>query len=164
MDELESAPTPTVTESDRVAAAVMELIEAIVARIPGLEAPHPSSSRRVRGARTVSKEAILSMAGVAETFPELQRTFDIEAAYEMLQFNFALKPIVDALNAVAGRISYTMEAKKARVVFAMLQTYSIAQGLARDPANGNLHTLLEILGRELPRGRRRKRASPPAEE
>lgn len=157
ISSVDDAPSPTVTNADRLAAELMELISAIIERIPELEAPHPSSAGRVRGARTVSKDAIIAMTGVVESYPELRRTFDVEAAHEMMQFNSALRPVMRALNDAATRLSYTMELKKARVAFSFLRTYKIAQALARDPEYAGLHTFLEILGREIPRGRRRRR-------
>lgn len=168
-DEIETdssaeSPTPTITQADRMAAGVMELIEAVAARIPGLETPHPSSSGVVRGGRTVPAETIYRMIGVVDEFPELQKTFDVQAAHEMLQFNAAAKPLVDALARVMSSLTYTMEVKKARVVSSMMRTYSIAKVLARHRDYAALHTHLEILGREIPRGPRRKRQStPPAE-
>jgi hypothetical protein len=163
-DSFEEIPTPTITNADRMAAGVMELLEAIAARIPGLESPHPSSSGVVRGGRTVSRETIIGMIGLVENFPELQRTFDVEAAHEMLQFNAAVRPVVLAMAGLMASLSYTMEVKKARVVSSMMQTYSIAKVLARQPDHAGLYTRLEILGREISRGPRRKRqSSPPAE-
>jgi len=156
--------SPTETEADRIAADVLALIEVLSGRIPGLEAPHPSSSGNVRGARTVSREAIISMIGIVETFPELQRTFDVDAAHEMLQFNHAFRPVVRALQRIAANLSYTMERKKADVVFSLMQTYTIAKGLARDPNNARLLTFLDIFAREIPRGPKRKRGDRPAEE
>ena len=146
-------PSPTITAAQKMAADVMELIDAIAARIVELEAPHPSTSSRVRGARTVSNEAILSMIGAVENRPELRalETFDVDEARGMLQFAAAIKPVLNRLNALTSSISYTMEAQKARVVFALMRTYTIMKGLARDPDGAELVYYLDVLRRELGR-------------
>jgi len=53
--------SPTITTAERLANEIADAIEAIAARIPQLEAPHPSTATSVRGARTVSREFIVSM-------------------------------------------------------------------------------------------------------
>ncbi len=153
-------PTPTVTKADIIAESVFELIEAIAARIPDLEAPHATTRPAVRSARTVSREAIMSMIAAVENQPMLQRlgTFDVDEARAMLQFNFALRTVLLRLQHLTASISFTMEAKKARVVAALLQTYDIAKGLARSPDGAPLTHVLEVMRRDLSRrnGRRRK--------
>jgi hypothetical protein len=74
--------SPTVTTAERLATEVAEAIEAIAARIPEFDAPHPSTAKRVRGARTVSREFLASMIAAVEATPDLQTagTFDPEEA------------------------------------------------------------------------------------
>jgi hypothetical protein len=147
------SPTPTVTSADIVAEGVFELIEAIAARIPGLEAPHTTTRPGVRSARTVSREAVLSMIAAVEDQPVLQAlgTFDVDEARAMLQFNGALRAVLLRLRDLTDRLSFTMEAKKARVVVSLLQTYDIAKGLARTRDGASLVHFLEVMRRELSR-------------
>jgi hypothetical protein len=152
-DELES--TPTTTPSDSLAAEILDAIEAIAGRIPRLEMPHPMTAGSVRGGRTVPDEAILSMIAAVEDAPQLQTlgTFNVDNAREMLQFNHAFRPVIDRLNLLTASISFTMEARKAQIVFELLRTYEIMKGLARHPSAGMIHhveTLRRDIGRKNP--------------
>ena len=163
MDE-ELSPSPTVTASDRLANELLEAIDAIAARIPRLEMPHPKTTGSVRSGRTVPAEAILAMIAAVEDAPQLRTlgTFDVDEAREMMQFNFAFRPVIDRLNLLTASISFTMEARRAQVVFELLRTYDIMKGLARDPNAGLTHhveTLRRDIGRRNPG---RKADAPPA--
>lgn len=157
MDEsdlvVDDSPNPTVTSADLVAESVFELIEAIAARIPGLETPHMTTRPGVRSARTVSREAVLSMIAAVEDQRVLQAlgTFDVNEARAMLQFNAALRPVLRRLQDLTDRLSFTMEAKKARVVVSLLQTYHVAKGLARTRDGAPLVHFLEVMRRDLSR-------------
>lgn len=146
---------PTVTEMDRVAEQVRAAVEAVAALIPRLERPHSSTSRRVRAHRTVPRQFIVSLIAAVEELEELQtaRTFDVDDAREALQFNDAFRPVADQLAALTAAVRFTMEWRKARVVEAGLQTYDIARGLARDEDHTLLTEYLEILKRDLRRGK-----------
>ena len=152
--------TPTITASDRLAAELLEAIDALAARIPRLQPPHPSTAAQVRGARTIPDEAILSMIAAVEETPQLQSlgTFDVDEARATLQFNHAFRQVVDRLEMLTTSLVYTMELRKARVVFELLRTFDIMKGLARDPEAGLTHhveTLRQRIGRRNP-GRKRK--------
>jgi hypothetical protein len=161
MDE-EQQPKPAITASDLLAAELLEAIEAIAGRIPQLETPHPMTAGSVRGGRTVPDDAIISMIGAVENAPQLQAlgTFNVDSAREMLQFNLAFRHVVDRLNMLAGSITFTMEARKAAVVFDLMRTYAIMKSLARDPSAG-LVNQIETLRREIGRKKPRRTASPP---
>jgi hypothetical protein len=129
------SPSPTVTAAERLASEIAEAIDAIAARIPQLEAPHPSTATGVRGARTVSREFIVSMIAAVEAMPELQsvHTFDPEEARATLQFIDAFRPIADRLAALLASVNYTVASRRAKVASAAMTTYAVARGLARDP-------------------------------
>ena len=63
---------------------------------------------------------------------------------------------------LASSITFTMEARKAAVVFDLMRTYAIMKSLARDPSAG-LGTQIETLRREIGRKKPRRTASPPPE-
>src|ERR1044071_6699431 len=107
--------SPTITAAQRLADDIAEAIDAIAARIPGLEAPHPSTATRVRGARTVSREFIASMIAAVEATPDLQSTgtFDPQEARATLQFIDAFRPIADRLASLQASINYTMASRRA---------------------------------------------------
>src|SRR5258705_194919 len=107
--------TPTVTASAIMAAEVMGAIDAAEARILSLEYPHPTTRGGVRGARTVSRDFIISMTGAVEKQPEMQQLgFDVDEALHALEFELAFRPVVDRLSILASAVTFTIEAKKAR--------------------------------------------------
>lgn len=164
LPDTEDIPTPTVTNADRMADAVLELLAAIRERIPELETPHPKTAGHVRGARTVSKEAIRSMIAAVEQRPELKalNTFDVDEAHATLQFNAAMRPVVDEIQGLLRSVTYTMESRKARVVAQLLQTYEIAKGLARSLDANWLVPHIEFVRRDL--GRRNGSSKKSGEE
>jgi len=58
----------------------------IAAVIPDLRKPHPATAKKVRGARTVPREAVSSIVAVVEAPPVLQNVLplDIDRAHEVL--------------------------------------------------------------------------------
>ncbi len=156
-------PSPTVTAAERLANEIAEAIDTIAARIPQLEAPHPSTATGVRGARTVSREFIVSMIAAVEAMPELQSvgTFDTEEARATLQFIDAFRPVADRLAALMASVNYTMESRRAKVAAAAMTTYAVAKGLARDPGGASLVVHLDILRHDLGRKNRPPRRVTP---
>jgi len=155
--------SPTITTAERLANEIADAIEAIAARIPQLEAPHPSTATSVRGARTVSREFIVSMIAAVEATPALQTvgTFDTEEARATLQFIDAFRPIADRLAALLASINYTMASRRAKVAAAAMTTYAVAKGLARDAESAPLAAHLETLRRDLGRRNRPARSVTP---
>ena len=164
-DKLE--PNPTVTASERLAAELMDIVEMIAGRIPGLEGPHPATAPHVRGGRTVPEAAVISMIAAVESEPRLQQlgTFDVDAAREMLQFNGAFRHLIDRLNALVASVSFTMESRKARIAFDLLRTYAIMKNLARHPDSASMLAHIENVRRDLGRRNpgRASAAAPPNE-
>ena len=145
--------TPTITPADRLASEILDAIEAIAGRIAVLQIPHSTTAPHVRGGRTVSNDAIISMIAAVEAEPRLQQlgTFDVDDARAMLQFNHAFDPVMDRLNLLTASLSFTMEAWKARVAFHLMRTYGIMKGIARDPGSAELGNHVENLRRDLGR-------------
>src|SRR5437773_899710 len=148
---MDQSPLPTVTAAERLAAELAEEMEALLRRIGGLEAPHPSTARRVRGARTVSREFLSSMITAVEESPELQAlgTFDPEEARATLQFNDAFRLFADQMAALLASIRYTMESRKANIATGALNTYAVMKGLARDQRAAHLRPHVANLNRDL---------------
>jgi hypothetical protein len=148
--------TPTTTDMDRLAEQVRAAVEAVSALVPRLERPHPSTRGGLRAHRTVPREFIASMIAAVEQLEELRvvRKFDVADARETLQFIDAFRPIADQLAALTDALRFTMKSRKARVVAAGLQTYDIARALARDEGVSHLTGHVEILKRDLRRGRK----------
>jgi hypothetical protein len=155
------APKWTITASDLLAREIAEAIDAIAARIPGLEAPHPSTARKVRGGRTVSRDFVLSIAGVVESRADLEASgiFNVEKALYTYQFNDAFRPVARRLAFLLASLNYTMDLGRANVARAALVTYSVIRRLAR--TDGALRTYVTIFRHKL--GRKAGKPAPEEE-
>ncbi len=149
----------TVTNAERAAANVKKSLDATTAAIPGLMRPHPSTSRSIRGHRTVPRDFIRSMIDVVDQMDVLQAagTFDTEEAAAALQFEAAFRPVADDVARLLANITYTIDAKLAAVAAKALRTYAVAKGFARGPGNRTLVIRLRQLQRDLGRKGPRKK-------
>ena len=145
---------PAVHFSEEEAAKIVEALEIIAARMPDLEIPHPSTSRRVRGARTIPRELVAAMIDTVEISPGFRAigTFDAAAAREALQAIDARRKVAVRLATLLEHINYTNEAQWARLATAATQTLTIAGLRAKRPDGAELVShvkrLRKILGRK----------------
>lgn len=151
----------TVTAAEKRAKELIALVDAFAARIPELERPHPSTARRVRGARTVTRAFIVKMIQMVDASAELQSVapFDPARASAVLQFNAEFRHVARHLAALLASLNYTMESLYASVAKDALTTYAIAKGLGRDRRSAALGSYLRNLrrdlGRTVPKSKRR---------
>ena len=148
-----------VRTAEETALEVAKILDLIASRLQ-LETPHPSTAKRVRGARTVPREFILSMIGAAERRPDLPvlGEFDSAGARDVLQSADACRLIAERTAMFLASLNYTIEARWANVVTEALNTFAIAKGVARRPAAAELSAEVENLSRQLGRkGVRRKK-------
>jgi hypothetical protein len=154
--------TPTVTQSERRAALVAKVLNQAAKRIPGLQAPHAPTARRLSGHRTVPKKFIQGIMSAVDAVDELQATgkFDVDEARAALQFGAAFRPIVSQLAQMLSSLTYTIDSRVASVAADALQTYTVAKGLARDGRNRGLITRLRRLKADLgSKGPRKKKTT-----
>jgi hypothetical protein len=136
--------------ADQLAAQVSSIMDMIAERM-AFESPHPSTARRVRGARTVPREFVVGLTALVEWMPELSDTFDTAAAHDVLESTDAYKQLAERTSLLLASMKYTNEARWARVVAAAMITFSIASILATDPKNAALAARVENLRRLLGR-------------
>ena len=154
---------PTVTEAERAARMVKMIFRQAAKRVPGLKASHSTTSKRIRGHRTVPKAFIRSMISVVDDLEVLQRMsgFDPEEAQAALQFEAAFRSVVDQMAVLQTNLTYTIEAQIAVVAGKALRAYAIIKGLARDGRNRDLairiRRLKTALGRKGPRKKKKPR-------
>jgi hypothetical protein len=156
--DAETPSLPATNAAEKLAANVLTALALIADRME-LQSPHPETARRVRGARTVSREFVIALIAAVEARPELQalETFDINEAREVLQSNDSVRTVADRLAMLLSSVNYTMEARWAKIAHAALDTYRLASAMAFDPANGALAAHVEILRRHLGRTSRTKK-------
>jgi len=154
---------PVVRTAEETALEVTKILDLIAGRLQ-LETPHPATASRVRGARTVPREFVVSMIGAAERRPDLPafRQFDSAAAREVLQSADASRLIAERTAMFLASLNYTIEARWADVVADAMRAFSIASILAEDPAEAELSAEVENLRKQLGRkraGRKKKKAA-----
>lgn len=150
---------PTMTRSERRAAAVKRALKAVAIRIPELKAPHAETRKRISGRRTVPKKFIRSMMAAVDGHATLRNTgrFDSAEAEDALQFEAAFRSVRDQIAILLASLTYTIELRMAPVAEKAMASYVIAKGLARDdPAMARLVARLKRdLGRKGPPKKKR---------
>ena len=148
----------------QMAAQVTSIMDMIAERLR-LESPHPSTAKKVRGARTVPREFVVGVTALVEWMPMLSKTFDPAEAHGVLESTDAYKQLVERTSLLLASMKYTNEARWAKVVSAAMLTFSIASIMAEDPKNAELAArvanLSTLLGR---RGTKKKKAAARAKD
>lgn len=148
----EASETPAVRPPRQVAMQVAKVLDLIAERLQ-LESPHPSTARRVRGARTVSREFVVSLLALAERHPEWRgiAPFNTARAHETLETGESLRLLSERTAMFLASLNYTYEARWAEVVTEALNTFHIATGVARDPRQAEVAAEVEHLRKLLGR-------------
>lgn len=167
MDE-ENRPVPAqvitaLTEEDPpalVPVAVEELstklvaaLDIIAALIPDLRTPHPATAGKVRGARTVSREAVLSIVAMVESSAVLQELnlIDTERAHEVLEFDDGFRLLDERIDRLRRQVRYTAEARWAEVASQAMKAYLMARALAESRKCADLAPHVATIKRHLDR-------------
>jgi hypothetical protein len=148
---------PSLTAHQLLAAEIMRDLEAVAAKIPYLESPHPSKAAFVRSHGNVPIPFLQTATAAVEQTSELQAVKKLDPAqgHDTLQFAEAFRPVIDHVFALGRRLRFTVASRRARLAFQSLQIYAIAQSMARKDPNIAAH--VANLRRDLgPRGRPRK--------
>jgi hypothetical protein len=158
------AQTPTITHYQQVAENLAKAINDMLALIPSLVEPHPSTTEFVRTHQNVPLEFIATAIAAVEANPALQATanFDVTAARDALQFMDAFRPMADLLTAAARNLTFSIDTRRANASTGALQVYAVAKGVARVPQNTSVAAHVSNLKRDLGRAGRigRKKVTP----
>jgi len=159
--ETDDAQELAVRPPEELAAEVAKVLDLIAERLE-LATPHPSTARRVRGARTVSREFVVSMIAAAERRPNhpILEKFDSTRAREVLESSDAHRIMAERTAMLLASMKYTLEARWAEVVADAMQAFHVLSILARDPKDAELAAEVETMRRHLGRkGVRKKKAA-----
>lgn len=150
---------------DELTTKVMFALDVIAAIIPDLRTPHPATAKKVRGARTVSREAVLSIIAMVEASPALrdQDILDTARAHEVLEYDDGFRVLDERLMRLREQVRYTVEARWAEVVGDAMAVYYIASRLARDPRHADLAQHVATIRRHLGRRNTKKDKDPKPE-
>jgi hypothetical protein len=130
---------------DELATKVVAALDVIAAIIPDLRKPHPATAKKVRGARTVSREAVASIIAMVEASPILQALFDTAKAHEVLQSKDDYRRLAERLEMLQTQVRYTLEERWAEVVHQAMVAYALAVDLAKDPRETDLAAHIAII-------------------
>ena len=153
-DETRLVPTAAVPVAvEELAAKVVAAPDMIAGIIPDLRKPHPATAKKVRGARTVSREAVSSIIAMVEASPVLQNmnTMNTERAREVLSSADAYRLLGERLDMLRAQVKYTAEARWAEVVAQAMHAYTMASILADDPKDAELAAHVATIRRHLGR-------------
>lgn len=162
----EASAELAVRPPEQLAAEVAKVLDLIAARLQ-LETPHPLTASRVRGARTVPREFVLSMIAAAERRPDFLflSKFDSAEARAVLELIDEYRLLSERTAMLLASLNYTIEARWARVVADALHCFSLASILAKDPRDAELAAEIENLRRHLGRkGARKKKGTKKADQ
>jgi hypothetical protein len=156
---------PVLSESDRLAMNIVAILDKLAESIPELRPPNPETARRARGARTVSREFVLSAMAMVEATPALRNlgVFDTQKPRRVLQSRDGLRLISERLTRFVATVNHTLEAEWADAARGATEAYRMANALASSGLHDDLLPHLKILRRHLGRakgGRRKKQGDP----
>jgi hypothetical protein len=146
-------------------ALVLELIDdlnAIRAKIPRFQDPHPKTRKMVRTYRSVPREFIVVMNGCAQQSEEMKMfgTYDPEAGAEALDFIDNFRVFTDFVEMFLLGVNFTIEWRHAEIAERALQTYQLSKALRTGPRSNlrqHVASLREAMNRA-GRKRRKKKA------
>lgn len=160
-----NVPAPVAV--DELTTKVVAALEVIAAIIPDLRKPHPATASKVRGGRTVSREAVVSIIAMIESSPVLQelKLLDTDHAREVLEYDDGFRVLDEHLERLRRQVRYTVEARWAEVASSAMAAYAIARSIAKDPRRGDLAAHVATIRQHLARkngatGPKRKKQKP----
>jgi len=166
LDEHVPEPDATITPMHVLMQELVEDLNAIRAKIPRLQYPHPRTTKLVRTYRSVPRAFIKQMNDTVKYEDEIKAfgTYDWEAGEEALDFVDNFRTFRTEVNAFLSALNFTIEYRHAEVAEKALQTYQIAKALRRR-LGSNLGSHVERLREALNRAgkkRGRKQSEPRA--
>jgi hypothetical protein len=160
---------PVLSEGDQLAMNIVAILDKLAESIPDLRPPNPETARRARGARTVSREFVLSAMAMVEATPALRNMggFDTQKPRRVLQSRDGLRLISERLARFVAQVNHTLEAEWADAARSATNAYRMATALASSGLHDDLLPHLKILRRHLGRakgGKKKGTKKPDASE
>jgi len=152
---------PVLTAYEQLVANLNNAIDALMAQIPQIQAPHATTSKFVRTHLNVPLEFIAGAVGAVNNSPALQASnaFDANEGRDALQFISAFQPLQEKLALVAQNLKFTIDERKANISVKAQVLYGVAKQVARDPSNVGVTGHVKLLKDHLARAKRAKKAT-----
>jgi hypothetical protein len=159
MDEVTRVLTNKETASlapvtvDEVSTKIIAAIDVIASLIPDLRTPHPRTEKKVRGARTVPREAVLAVIAMVESSSLIRsmKLFDPEHGREVVELDDGYRLLDERLDRLRRQVRYTVEARWAEVASTAMDAYMMAKRHAKDPCHADLAAHVATIARHLDR-------------
>jgi hypothetical protein len=144
---------PAPVEIEELTTTVVAALDLIARIIPDLRTPHPATARKVRGGRTVPREAVVGIIAMVEASPALQEMnlLNTARAREVLEHDDGFRVLDERLKRLRRQVRYTVEARWAEVASEAMDAYSMAAYLAKKPRYADLAAHLATIRRHLAR-------------
>jgi hypothetical protein len=138
---------------EEVSTKIVAAIDLIASLIPDLRRPHPSTEKKVRGGRTVPREAVLAIIAMIEAEGAIREMnlLDPEHGREVVELDDGYRLLDERLERLRRQVRYTVEARWAEVATGAMDAYMMAKKLARQPRYAGLAAHVAIIGRHLDR-------------
>ena len=138
---------------DEVSTKIVAAIDLIASLIPDLRTPHPSTAKKVRGGRTVSREAVLAIIAMVESSSLIRslNLFDPAHGREVVELDDGYRVLDERLERLRRQVRYTVEARWAEVASDAMSAYMMAKRFARQPQYADLAEHVAIIRRHLDR-------------
>lgn len=138
---------------DEISTKLVAAIDLIASLIPDLRTPHPATEKKVRGGRTVSREAVLSIIAMVEASSVMRSMNLLDAAHarEVVELDDGYRVLDERIERLRRQVRYTVEARWAEVASDAMSAYMMAKRLARQPRYADLAAHVAIIGRHLDR-------------
>jgi len=155
-----AGPAPALTAYEQLVVNLNDAIDALVARIPEFQVPHPTTTAFVRTHLNVPLEFIGGAVSAVLDSPALQasNTFDVDEAREALQFIGAFQPLYDKVTLLSQNLKFTINERRAKVGVKAQMLYGVAKQFARVPENSGVTGHVKLMKEHLAKAKRARKA------
>jgi hypothetical protein len=145
-------PEATVSPMQALVKELVRDLEAIQAKIPRFQYPHPRTRGLVKTYRSIPRAFVQQMNDSVKYDEELQAvgTYDYQAGADALDFIDNFRAFSSTVAGFLHGLNFTIEFRHAEVAEKGLQTYQIAKALQRRQGSnvgGHVEALREALNR-----------------
>jgi hypothetical protein len=138
---------------DEVSTKIVAAIDLIASLIPDLRTPHPLTAKKVRGGRTVPREAVLAVIAMVEASGVMRsmNLFDPAHGREVVELDDGYRLLDERLERLRRQVRYTVEARWAEVASNAMDAYMMAKKLAKQERYADLAAHVATIARHLDR-------------
>lgn len=137
--------TPDLTT---VVAKFTEFLDSVESLVPGYQVPHKSEAARAASTARFAEPLIEPTATALQSSTHLRdhSTFDPVAGREAIEYRNLVRSLGQRMATIGAALIYSGDVRLAGTARALLQTYSFAKRLARDPEGAGLRSYVNTLG------------------